>query len=220
LHVLVIEDDELVAHGIKTGLELHGITVDRVFTVAQADAALSTSSFDICILDLGLPDGDGQALLNGWRLRGIGMPVLILSARDAVVHRVAGLEAGADDYLVKPIDLSELVARLHAIVRRGQGRTHNIIRHGRLRCDPSASKVWVDDQEVDLSRRELALLLALLRNPEHIFTSEQLHSSLYGFADPVGSNALNVHIHHLRRKLGSQSIQTIRGLGYRIGDIE
>jgi DNA-binding response OmpR family regulator len=220
LHVLLIEDDPLVASGIVAGLRLHGMTVDHVETAAQAQAALAASHFDVGVLDLGLPDEDGMALLGRWRARGLALPVLVLSARDGVEHRVRALRAGADDYLLKPFDLDELVARLHALLRRASGRSADLIRHGALSFSPSSGDVRLGDEPVALSRRELALLRTLLQHPDRVLGLEQLHDSLYGYAQEVESNAVNVHIHHLRRKLGAGIVETVRGLGYRLGRAE
>ena len=164
---------------------------------------------------LGLPDEDGMRLLQRLRAGGMTLPVLILTARDAVEHRVAGLRAGADDYLLKPFDLSELVARLHALLRRAAGRSVDLIEHGALRLDPASGEVSLHGSAVVLSRRELALLAALLQARGRILSPEQLKDSLYDFSEEIESNALNVHIHHLRRKLGADVIETIRGVGYR-----
>lgn len=218
MHVLLIEDDLLVASGIVAGLRLHGLTVDHVETASLAQSALATSSFDICVLDLGLPDEDGMVLLARWRARGHSLPVLVLTARDAVEHRIKGLQAGADDYLLKPFDLDELVARLHALLRRVSGRSADRIEHGALSFTASTGEVLLSGAPVELSRRERALLRALLQHPRQILSSEQLRDSLYGFEQDVESNAVNVHIHHLRRKLGAGVVETVRGLGYRLGD--
>jgi two-component system, OmpR family, response regulator QseB len=220
VHVLLIEDDPLVASGIVAGLRLHGLTVDHVGSAGHARAALATSHFDICVLDLGLPDADGMTLLTGWRVQGNDMPVLVLTARDAVEHRVKGLQAGADDYLLKPFDLKELVARLQAVLRRVSGRSADLIKHGGLVFITSTGEVRLHGHLVDLSRRELALLRALLQHPQQILTTDQLRDSLYGFELDVESNAVNVHIHHLRRKLGTGIVETVRGLGYRLGQVE
>ena len=218
MHVLLIEDDRLVASGIVAGLRLLGLTVDHVDTAAKARAALAASHFDVCVLDLGLPDEDGMSLLVRWRAQGRSIPVLVLTARDALEHRVEGLRAGADDYLLKPFELEELVARLHALVRRAGGRSSDLVEHGDLSFSASAGEVRLRGMLVDLSRRELALLRALLQNPGRILSLDQLQASLYGFETDVESNAVNVHIHHLRRKLGSAIVETVRGLGYRFGE--
>ncbi|HEY8706449.1 MAG TPA: response regulator [Burkholderiaceae bacterium] len=217
MHILLVEDDALVASGIVTGLRLHGFTVDPMESAQLADAAVAAAQFDACVLDLGLPDEDGMGLLVRWRQRGLKLPVLVLTARDAVAHRVKGLQAGADDYLLKPFDLDELVARLHAVLRRSAGRSSDRIEHGPVSFEPSTGEVWVHGQPVELARREKALLRTLLQHPRQILSADQLRDSLYGFAQEVESNAVNVHIHHLRRKLGPGIVETVRGLGYRLG---
>ncbi|CRM74471.1 response regulator [Pseudomonas marginalis] len=217
MHVLVCEDDELIASGIVAGLGAQGFTVERVATAAAARAMLKAATFDIMVLDLGLPDEDGLKLLQQLRSQGLEIPVLILTARDSVTNRVDGLQAGADDYLLKPFDLRELAARLQTLLRRMAGRSVNLIEHGRLTYDPSSRETLLGGQPVDLSRREQALLQALLHNKGRVLSSEQLKDSVYGFNDELESNALNVHIHHLRRKLGNGIVETVRGLGYRLG---
>ena len=217
MHVLLTEDDDLIASGIVAGLNAQGLTVDRVASAADTQALLQVARFDVLVLDLGLPDEDGLRLLQRLRQQGVDLPVLGLTARDAVTDRVAGLQAGADDYLLKPFDLRELGARLHTLQRRSAGRCVNVIEHGRLSYDPSTRETWLDGRPVELSRREQALLQALLNNRGRILSGEQLKDSVYGFGDEVESNALNVHIHHLRRKLGNAIVQTVRGLGYRLG---
>ncbi|MCS3515069.1 MULTISPECIES: response regulator [Pseudomonas] len=217
MHVLVCEDDELIASGIVAGLGAQGFTVERVATAAAARAMLKAAAFDIMVLDLGLPDEDGLKLLQQLRSQGLEIPVLILTARDSVTNRVDGLQAGADDYLLKPFDLRELAARLQTLLRRMAGRSVNLIEHGRLTYDPSSRETLLGGQPVDLSRREQALLQALLHNKGRVLSSEQLKDSVYGFNDELESNALNVHIHHLRRKLGNGIVETVRGLGYRLG---
>ncbi|MBG6498184.1 response regulator [Pseudomonas aeruginosa] len=217
MHVLLTEDDDLIASGIVAGLNAQGLTVDRVASAADTQALLQVARFDVLVLDLGLPDEDGLRLLQRLRQQGVDLPVLVLTARDAVTARVAGLQAGAADYLLKPFDLRELGARLHTLQRRSAGRCVNVIEHGRLSYDPSTRETWLDGRPVELSRREQALLQALLNNRGRILSGEQLKDSVYGFGDEVESNALNVHIHHLRRKLGNAIVQTVRGLGYRLG---
>lgn len=216
MHVLLVEDDELVGDGIINGLRVLGQSADWVKTRAAAATALSLSQFDAVILDLGLPDGDGISLLRSWRRQGRNIPVLILTARDAVPDRVAGLEAGADDYLTKPFDLSELVARLRAMARRAAGRSSHIIEHGPLRFDPITLTVTVHDQEIQLTRRELSILQALLQHQGRVLSIDQLQDYVYGWNEGVESNALTVHIYNLRRKLGGDLIETRRGLGYRL----
>ncbi|KIL04522.1 response regulator transcription factor [Stutzerimonas balearica] len=217
MHVLLAEDDELIASGIIAGLGAQGLTVDHVASAAAAEALLRAAAFDVLVLDLGLPDEDGIELLRRLRQHGLDLPVLVLTARDAVSDRVTGLHAGADDYLLKPFDLRELAARLHTLVRRSAGRAVTQIEHGRLRYDPGSCEARLDGRPVDLSRREQALLQALLNSRGRVLSADQLKDAVYGLADDVESNALNVHIHHLRRKLGSGIVETVRGLGYRLG---
>lgn len=220
MHVLLIEDDPLVASGIRSGLMTFDFVVDHVFTLNAARQSMRTVTSDVVILDRGLPDGDGLQLLAEWREQGVDVPVLVLTARDTVRDRVDGLQGGADDYLVKPFDLDELVARLHALLRRMAGRSSGMISHGALALDPAAREVYVEGQLISLSRRELVLLETFLQSPRSVLSADQLKDSLYGMNDDVESNALNVHIHHLRRKLGSGVIETVRGLGYRLGKPE
>ncbi|MWJ27655.1 response regulator [Halomonas sediminis] len=220
MHVLLIEDDALVASGIRAGLMTFDFVVDHVSTMAAARQAMQAVASDVVILDRGLPDGDGMSLLEEWRAAGVATPVLILTARDAVRDRVDGLQGGADDYLVKPFDLDELVARLRALLRRAAGRSSAMIQHGSLTLDPRARAISVDGHQVPLSRRELVLLETFLQAPRSVLSANQLKDSLYGMSDDVESNALNVHIHHLRRKLGTGVIETVRGLGYRLGKPE
>lgn len=217
MHVLLVEDDALVASGIRAGLATVDFVVDSVPTIKEARRALASVHSDVVILDRGLPDGDGMQLLEEWRAAGVQTPVLILTARDAVRDRVDGLHSGADDYLIKPFDLDELVARLYALLRRAAGRASGLIRHGALTLDPAARQISVNGEPVALSRRELVLLEAFLYAPRSVLSASQLKDSLYGLNDDVESNALNVHIHHLRRKLGNGLIETVRGLGYRLG---
>jgi len=217
MRVLVVEDDPLVASGIVAGLRLSGIDADHVTNVSLADSAVQTGRFDVIILDLGLPDGDGISLLKRWRANGKNWPVLVLTARDGIQDKVGGLRAGADDYLVKPFELEELTARLHALQRRSAGRSVDMIEHGALTFDPGTCQVSMAGKPVDLSRRELALLQTLLNSGPRILSAEQVKDSLYGLGECVESNALNVHIHHLRRKLGPHIVETVRGLGYRLG---
>lgn len=220
MHVLLVEDNALVASGVKTGLQLQGFGVDVVGSAAQADAAIKSSHFDVCVLDLGLPDEDGLQLLSRWRRQAVELPVLVLTARDAVGQRIEGLQTGADDYLVKPFDLHELAARLHALLRRAAGRSVDWIVLGDVKVDLAASQALRDGVTVDLSRREWALLSALLQSPGRVLSLEQLRDSLYGYSLDVESNAVNVHVHHLRRKLGTDIVETVRGVGFRLGRVQ
>lgn len=216
MHILIIEDDQLVGDGLKAGLEALSQTSDWVQSANAAETAMSFARFDVVVLDLGLPDEDGMMLLKRWRDKGLDLPILILTARDAVPDRIAGLESGADDYLTKPFDLGELIARLHSLVRRAEGRSTNLVHHGPLSLDPVRLEVQVSGVPVLLSRRELAVLQALLQCPGQILTQSQLQDSVYGWSEGVESNAIAVHVHNLRRKLGNNLIETVRGLGYRL----
>ncbi|AAQ60305.1 response regulator [Chromobacterium violaceum] len=219
MRVLLVEDNRLIAQGIVTGLRANGCIVDAVGSAAQADLALATLNVDVMILNLGLPDENGMSLLRRLRTRGVRVPILVLTARDSVEDRVAALRAGADDYLLKPFDLDELVARLHALTRRMAGRSVDVIEDGRLRLDPARGEVWLDESPVALTRREMALLMALLRADGRILSPDQLKDRLYDYSEEIESNALNVHICHLRRKLGPNVVKTVRGLGYRYGGV-
>lgn len=217
MHILLVEDDIQIAEALRAALSLENFTVDHVNTAAAAEHALGLGHFDALVLDLGLPDEDGLSLLQRLRQQSHELPVLILSARDSVSQRVDGLQAGADDYLLKPFDLRELSARLHSLLRRSSGRSTNLITHGSLVVNPSLLEVSLAGTPVNLSRRELSLLLAFLQQPKRILSVEQLQDSIYGLGDGVESNAINVHIYNLRRKLGSDIIATVRGLGFRLG---
>lgn len=217
MHLLLCEDDPLIAAGIATGLRADNLLVETVRCAAEAEHLLGCAHFDLLILDLGLPDLDGQQLLERLRRRGHKLPVLILSARDSIDDRVKGLQAGADDYLLKPFDLRELSARIHSLLRRAGGHAGARLEHGTLSLDPVSGDCRLDGQAVELSRREQALLSALLQHPQQILSAQQLKDHIYGLQEDVASNALNVHIHNLRRKLGNGLIETLRGLGYRLG---
>lgn len=217
MRVLLVEDDELIASGILAGLRAHGIAVDTARTAAFAEGALHENTFDAMVLDLGLPDRDGMQLLGTIRAFESSMPVLILSARDAIEHRLSGLHGGADDYLVKPFDLRELAARLHALIRRTQGRSVQVIEAGPLRLEPDSGLAWLDGESVVLSRREIDVLAHLANAGGRWLTPETLRERMYGLNEATNSNTLNVHIHNIRRKLGNEAIETSRGLGYRLG---
>ena len=217
MRVLLVEDDDLIGQGIVAGLRKHGIEVRHVGTAAAAEAAQMDDVFQALVLDLGLPDRDGMELLPRMRAFEPDLPVLILSARDAIEHRLAGLQGGADDYLVKPFDLRELAARLHALVRRTQGRAVQTIEAGPLRLEPDSGLAWLGGEPVTLSRREVDLLVHLAAADGRWVSSDALNERLYGLGEEVSSNALSVHIHNIRRKLGAEAIETARGLGYRLG---
>lgn len=217
MRVLLVEDDELIASGVQAGLQAHGINVAHALNCRVAEAMHADDSFDALILDLGLPDCDGMTLLARLRAVEPDVPVLILTARDAMEHRLNGLHAGADDYMTKPFDLRELAARLHALVRRIQGRAAQAIEAGPLRIEPSSGLAWLHGEPVELSRREIELLTHLASSDGRWVTPNALQERIYGLNEGVHSNALNVHIHHIRRKLGSASVETSRGLGFRLG---
>ena len=216
MRILLVEDDPELGDGLTIGLRQAGFAVDWVRDGNAADHALHAESFDLVVLDLGLPRLSGMEVLTRARARGQAMPVLILTARDATGDKISGLDAGADDYLVKPIDLDELTARIRALTRRSAGRAAPLLTHGDLALDPAAHSVTLAGQPVELSRREFSLLQMLLENAGRVLTRSQLEQSLYGWRDEPDSNALEVHIHHLRKKLGSDLIRTLRGVGYTI----
>ncbi|WP_374340962.1 response regulator [Azonexus sp.] len=216
MRILLVEDDPQLGDGLTVGLRQSGFAVDWVRDGHAADLALLAESFDLVVLDLGLPKLGGMDVLNRARARGQDMPVLVLTARDATGDKVAGLDAGADDYLVKPIDLDELAARIRALTRRSAGRAAPLLTHGELTLDPAAHVVTRAGLPVELSTREFSLLQLLLENAGRVLTRSQLEQSLYGWRDEPDSNALEVHIHHLRKKLGSELIRTLRGVGYTI----
>lgn len=219
MRLLIVEDNALLADGLQRGLQLQGITCDVASTAAAANAYLASSTYDCCVLDVGLPDGSGLALLQRWRAQGLCLPVLVLTARDTLDDKLNGFDSGADDYLTKPFDLQELAARLHALHRRSAGRASDWLHWsgGALRLNLAHCQAWYHDQPVELARREWALLAALVQANGRVLSTEQLHDQLYGFAQEVGSNTVNVHIHHLRKKLGADLIETVRGLGFRLG---
>jgi DNA-binding response OmpR family regulator len=211
---LLVEDDELLGSAVQAGLEQSGYMVDWLRDGGQAASALQDEEPDILVLDLGLPGKDGLTVLKELRARDSSLPVLILTARDTVEDRIAGLDFGADDYLVKPFDLGELSARLRAISRRRGGRASPLIQYGDMVFDPAARTVSVDGAEVNLSAKAMAILEALLERPGMPLSRERLEQIVYGWGEGVESNAVEVHIHHLRKKLGKDRIRTIRGLGY------
>jgi two-component system, OmpR family, response regulator QseB len=216
MRILLVEDDPELGDGLTVGLRQEGLAVDWLKDGNSADQALQSESFDLVVLDLGLPRLSGMEVLTRARSRGQTMPVLILTARDATGEKVAGLDAGADDYLVKPINLDELSARIRALARRSAGRSVPLLIHGNITLDPAARSVMLSGQAVELSGREFSLLQVLLENAGRVLSRTHLEQSLYGWRDEPDSNALEVHIHHLRKKLGSELIRTLRGVGYTI----
>lgn len=216
MRVLLVEDDALLGAAIQAGLEQSDYTVDWLRDGAQAASALRTAEPDLLILDIGLPGRSGLEVLAELRARGSNLPVLLLTARDTVSDRIAGLDRGADDYLVKPFDLGELTARLRAIARRRGGRAEAVIRHGDLVLDPASRAVTRAGESVSLSAKATMILEALLERPGIPVSRERLELTLYGWNEGVDSNTIEVHVHHLRKKLGKDVIRTVRGLGYMI----
>ncbi len=214
MRVLLVEDDVMIAQGLETALRQIGAAVDWIRDGEHAAAALRGTAFDVVLLDLGLPNRDGINILRELRQRGDATPVIILTARDEIRNRVEGLDAGADDYVVKPFDLDELTARMRSVLRRAAGRGDPIIQHGDLRLDPAAHSVEYKGAPVNLSAHEYAVLEALLQRPGAVLSRAQLEDRLYGWDQAIGSNAVEVYIHGLRRKLGSEVIRTLRGVGY------
>jgi len=218
MRILLVEDDRLLGDGVKAGLAGAGFAVDWVRDGEAALAALAAESFTAIVLDLGLPRRDGLSVLSALRAAGNPVPVLVLTARDQVVDKVRCLDLGADDYVVKPFDLDELAARLRALVRRSQGRADASLRHGDLVLDPAARSASLKGVPVALTGREFDLLRMLLDAAGRVLTRRMLDEQLYAWGEAVGSNALEVHIHHLRRKLGSELIRTVRGVGYMVDE--
>lgn len=216
MKLLLAEDDPMIGASVEKGLRLAGYGVDWCRDGKAAELALATGGYSLLLLDLGLPRQDGLAVLKHLRQAGNGIPVLIVTARDAVADRVGGLNLGADDYLVKPFDLDELIARVRALIRRHSGRGDPVMRVGALSLNPVTRDVNLDGKLIALSHREFALLEALMQNPGGVLSRTDLEEHLYGWEEEVSSNAVEVHIHNLRRKLGSERIRNVRGVGYRI----
>ncbi len=215
MRILLIEDDAMIGKSVRQGLSQAGFAVDWVTDGRAAELSLDTGVYDLAILDLGLPKKDGMAVLSTLRGMGNSMPVLIASARDTVRDRISGLEAGADDYVLKPFDLDELVARVRALLRRHAGSGSPFLKFGGLMLDPMRKSVTQNGEGVDLSAKEFAVLEALMQRPGAVLSREKLEESVYGWGEEVGSNAIEVHLHHLRKKLGSATIKNVRGVGYR-----
>ncbi|WP_309624365.1 response regulator [Methylibium sp.] len=216
MRILLIEDDAMIGKSVRQGLSQAGFAVDWVTDGRAAELSLDTGVYDLAILDLGLPKKDGMAVLSTLRGMGNSMPVLIASARDTVRDRISGLEAGADDYVLKPFDLDELVARVRALLRRHAGSGSPFLKFGGLMLDPMRKSVTQNGEGVDLSAKEFAVLEALMQRPGAVLSREKLEESVYGWGEEVGSNAIEVHLHHLRKKLGSATIKNVRGVGYRV----
>jgi DNA-binding response OmpR family regulator len=216
MRLLLVEDDPQLGDGLAVGLRQRGYVVDWVRDGVAADLALQNDDYAVLVLDLGLPRLAGMEVLKRLRQRGQQIPALLLTARDATDDKIEGLDSGADDYLVKPVPLDELAARVRALVRRASGRSAPTLQHGELTLDPAARSLTRDGASVNVSAMEFSLLQTLLENRGRVLTRAQLESAIYGWDEEPGSNALEVHIHNLRRKLGSELIKTLRGVGYTV----
>ncbi|MCK6444179.1 response regulator transcription factor [Elstera cyanobacteriorum] len=217
MRILLVEDERSIGDAVRDQLHADGQAVDWAESLAAAGEFLAVTDYDLLLLDLALPDGQGSDLLKRLRAAGSVLPVIILTAHDRISDRIAGLNAGADDYLVKPFDLNELSARIAAVARRAAGKPNPETRLGAVTLDPAARRASRDGQPVTLTAREWALLDALLRRPGAILSKPQLEESLYAFGDEVESNAVEAHVSRLRKKLGHEIVETARGLGYRLG---
>jgi DNA-binding response OmpR family regulator len=216
MRLLLVEDDPMIGESIEEGLRGESYAVDWVRDGSAVELALSGFAYDLMLLDLGLPGKQGMDVLRSVRARGDDLPVLIITARDGTPARVEGLDAGADDYLVKPFDLDELLARIRALLRRRVNRTRSLIEHGSLKLDLASHEATLDGQPVKLSAREFSVLRALLDNPGSVVSKSQLEEKLYGWNAEVESNTVDVYVHHLRKKLGPDFIKNVRGVGYKI----
>lgn len=216
MRLLLVEDDPMIGASVQSGLRQEGHSVDWVRDGAAAELAMANGVHELVLLDLGLPRKSGLEMLVNLRRKGITVPVLVITARDSVADRVKGLDAGADDYLVKPFDLDELSARIRALMRRQSGRASPVIEHGALSLNPATHEVFLNGSPVNLSGREFTLLHALMEQPGVPLSRAQLEERIYGWDEEVESNTVEVYIHSLRRKLGSEWIRNVRGVGYRV----
>lgn len=218
MRLLLVEDDAILGDGLKAGLTMEGYAVDWLTDGAQADEALKLNHYDLVVLDLNLPRMDGMSVLKSLRKRKDSTPVLVLTARDGVTERVAGLDSGADDFVCKPFDLAEVCARLRALARRHEGHASPLLEHKGVTIDPAAHQVFYNGNAVDLSQKEYEILNYLMTHIGHVTSRPRLEEALYAWGSEVESNAVEVHIHHLRKKLDVNLIRTIRGVGYIIDE--
>ena len=216
MRLLLVEDDTMIGESISEALTGEHYALDWVKDGNSAELALANGVYDLLLLDLGLPKKQGLQVLKDYRKQGATLPVLILTARDALADKVAGLDAGADDYLVKPFDLDELFARVRALLRRHSGRIQPVISVGAVSCNPASCEVTIGEQLINLSAREFALLLALLDPPGRVLSLSALEEKLYSWDNEVASNSVEVLIHRLRKKLGADFIVNVRGVGYKV----
>lgn len=220
MFIVLVEDDPFIAQSIVAALDYLNISVEHVDTAKAADYFIRKSAVDLCLLDLGLPDQDGLDLLRAWRKDQLHVPVLVLTARNQTQQCIDALNAGADDYLSKPFDLNELIARIHALARRDRGFSSNTLKIGNLSINTDTQQAYYQNNLLSLSRREYSLLETFILSPDKIIKNEQLVDKTYGFQDSIESNAINVHIYHLRQKIHANIIQTIRGVGYMLSSAE
>jgi DNA-binding response OmpR family regulator len=218
MRILLIEDDRMIGQAMRKGLRRERFTIDWVEDGRAAELALRNGHYAMVLLDLGLPRMDGLAVLKELRKRKDPVPIIIVTARDAVADRIEGLNAGADDYVIKPFHLDELVARVRAQLRRSQGHPEVELAVGAVTLNPITHEVTLGGMRVELSAKEFAVLQVLIESPHAVFSREQLEDRLYGWGEEVGSNAVEVHVHNLRKKLGTRVIRNIRGVGYKVGD--
>ena len=219
MRLLLVDDDAMIGASVQKGLRQEGHSVDWVRDGVAAESAIANGVHELILLDLGLPRKTGLELLVSLRKKGVDLPVLVITASDSVADRVKGLDAGADDYLVKPFDLDELSARIRALMRRQVGRASPVIKHGALLLNPATHEVFLDGVLVNLSGREFALLHALMEQPGVPISRAQLEERIYGWDEEIGSNTIEVYIHSLRRKLGAEWIRNVRGVGYRVPEL-
>jgi two-component system response regulator QseB len=219
MRVLLAEDDPMIGRAVESGLRGNACAVDWARDGVEAQLALANGVYDLLLLDLGLPRRDGLEILAALRREGSDMPVVVITARDAVGDRIAGLDRGADDYIVKPFDLDELLARVRAVMRRRRGRASCQATFGALMIDAVTRKVVFEGRDTDLSPREFAVLEALMAEPGAVVSREKLEDAVYGWGEEVGSNSIEVHLHHLRRKLKPELIRNVRGVGYRLAQL-